>query len=458
MRKIAVLISLALILSFMPAHAGQVFQPEVTQAGPPILQANYVSNNVLGIDLKRGLVGYWPFEEKSWNGSVGEVKDISGNSGTPSQNLIPNSNDFTAAGWADIETPIVTPTTLEDDNTGTFEGLMFAQTSIENEDFYTVSAKVPIKGSAPAHYAGIYLWLYIGGTRINAGITIDPYNKTITSMNIGGNVIAPYATSIEEVGTDLRVSVTLQNNGTGNTYARADYYPAVNTNASGTWVLTAQGINTLTELQLENSSPVGPFVAPTGSAITNSYQHGKAINGATNIAGGKLGRGGSFENASNQHVNVVTTWADFTAITISAWMYPVSSTDFRTIIGSEAVGGGGVQLRMDAAETASLFANNLTDTTQVSIGVTLTLNAWNHVVYVFDGTSSWFVINGVKNNEQAQGGFIRMRSTVHIGRANDVTPDRDMDGRLDEVTVRDRASSDDKTIFYFNATRGRYIQ
>ncbi len=457
MRKIAVLISLALILSFMPAHAGQVFQPEVTQAGPPILQANYVSNNVLGIDLKRGLVGYWPFEEKSWNGSVGEVKDISGNSGTPSQNLIPNSNNFTAAGWADIETPIVTPTTLEDDNTGTFEGLMFAQTSIENEDFYTVSAKVPIKGSAPAHYAGIYLWLYIGGTRINAGITIDPYNKTITSMNIGGNVIAPYATSIEEVGTDLRVSVTLQNNGTGNTYARADYYPAVNTNASGTWVLTAQGINTFTDMQLENSSALGPFVATTGSAITNSYNHGKAINGAANIAGGKLGRGGSFEDASNQHVSLVTTWADFTAITISAWIYPVSDATISTIIGSE--GGSSVQLRMDAtSRLVTLFANGLTDTIQQSVGFPLTLNAWNHVVYVFDGTSSWFFINGVKNNEQAQGGFIRMRSTVHIGRANDAAPTRDMDGRLDEVAVLDRGWIEDEAIFDFNATRGRYIQ
>ena len=180
--------------------------------------------------------------------------------------------------------------------------------------------------------------------------------------------------------------------------------------------------------------------------------NGVAVNGVSTIAGGKLGRGGDFTAASNHHINVVTTWADFMSITISAWIYPVSDAAISAIIGSEIVSGSATQLRMEAgSRVVTIFANSLTDTSHSSVGVSLTLNAWNHVVYVFDGASAFFVIDGVKNNIQAQGGFIRMRSTVHIGRANDADPTRDMDGRLDEIAVWDRGLNDNEADKIYNA-------
>ncbi len=389
--------------------------------------------------LTQGLIGYWRMEEAAWNGSIGEVKDSSGNSGTVSQNLILNSNDLTAAGWSSSGTPIVTSTTLEDNDAGAMEGVLFTVNPIKDEDFYTMSCKVPIKGSAPSYYAGIMIWLYIGGTSIQAGITIDPYNKTITPKSTGGGTVAPYATSIEEVGTDLLVSLTLQNNGTSNTFARADYYPAVNTDGSGTWLVTAQGVNTFTDMQLENSSALGPFVATTGSAITNSYNHGKAFNGATTIAGGKLGRGGDFvvantdyiEFANNTEIQLLNGGAMF------GWIYPRTA--------------GGLNFGRVASGSQDKWSLFVTATGMLTLSIVdgganrsssasaITFNAWNHIVVNIATTGVTFYVNGIDVTSVTGDGSLPVAGTG-VWRIGSKTADtvRSFDGIIDEFGFYNR--------------------
>ena len=458
MRKITVaIISLVLILSVSFASAGGILHQRQLGSNLPLLPANYICNAdaVDTIDLLCGLVGYWHLQEASYNGSSGEVIDSSGQSGTVSQNLILNSNDFTAAGWSSSGTPIVTSTTLEDNDAGALEGILFTVNPIEDEDFYTMSVKVPIKGSAPSHYAGIMIWLYIGGTQTQAGITIDPYNKTITSKSTGGSTVAPYATSIEEVGTDLLISVTLQNNGTGNTFARADYYPAVNTDGSGTWLVTAQGVNTFTDMQLENSSALGPFVATTGSAITNSYNHGKAFNGATTTAAGKLGRSLTL-NGATQYVNLGGTVGDFTDnFTIAIWFKTSISASNRQIITRRSDVGNQWALSLIATTGVLAFfadQNFFSDTGGLSDGT------WHLVVVVIDGADSMIYIDGLPDRAAFNPVIISRSVDTSIGTwLNSGVPVAEWNGQLDELVIWNRPLSAQKILDIHNSKLGLAI-
>ena len=400
--------------------------------------------------LTHGLVGYWRMEESAWNGSIGEVKDISGNSGLVSQNLILNSNDLTAGGWSSSGTPIVTSTTLEDNDAGAMEGVLFTVNPIEDEDFYTMSCKVPIKGSAPSYYAGIMIWLYIGGTSIQAGITIDPYNKTITSKSTGGGTVAPYATSIEEVGTDLLVSLTLQNNGTSNTFARADYYPAVNTDGSGTWLVTAQGVNTFTDMQLENSSALGPFVATTGSAITNSYNHGKAFNSATTIAAGKLGRAGGFDGI-NKYLSLGTGVGDFTDnFTLVAWVK--TSTDaVQTIIAKNEVGTQQYLLQVGATATGRKVRFLWQGGSGLSTVGTIFDGEWHCVGVVIDGAASQIYIDGEPDGSTFTPSIISKPAVATTIGARNLGTTEPFNGSIDEVIMRNRTLSPQGMLDIYNS-------
>lgn len=80
MRKIILALTiLALAGSF--AYAGEIFQRELTQGGPPLLQNNYLCNaNSENIDLLCDLIAYYHFNESAWaNAVAAEVKDSSGN-------------------------------------------------------------------------------------------------------------------------------------------------------------------------------------------------------------------------------------------------------------------------------------------------------------------------------------------------------------------------------------------
>lgn len=261
---IAVLFSLVLIMALASfAAAGQVFQPEVTQAGPPLIQNNYQSNNVTSIDLLRGLIGYWPMEEKVWDGTAGEIKDSTGNG----------------------------------------------------------------------------------------------YN-------------------------------------------------------------------------------------------------GQSLNGAFINASGKLGRGGGLTDASNMYVTIPNSIGALSAITTSIWYYPLTDTDWRTMVGGNAE----LYIRMATNKTINVWVDSLTTQSNSTTSVS-TMNAWNHVMFVWDGVTSCVWINGSEESCRANTGSISINATsFFLGRQTMAQATRDFDGTLDEALMWDRALSDDEVLYYYNASRSRYVQ
>ena len=144
-------------------------------------------------------------------------------------NKLLRSQEFDNAAWADINTPIVTANTavapdgtvtadtITDDSVSVFEGKR--QTIAVPNDFDT-------------WYASIYVKKTTGGTSktfaINVGFTDGTYKCVNARFNTDtGAVLGGALTWVENISADWwRFVTALSNNGTGNTAAIVEFYPA----------------------------------------------------------------------------------------------------------------------------------------------------------------------------------------------------------------------------------------
>ena len=468
---VSVVIGLALALTGVFAEAGQVHQRTVN-TNLPMLQNNYVCNAdaVATIDLKCGLVAYYRFQELVWDGTTGEVRDISGQSGTVSENLISNSEDLTAAGWTDLGTPVnVTATSIEDDGASN-EGRIFILTGVTTSRTYTYSVSVPKAGSA-SKYRGIVIQFDLSGTLIQAGVTINPVAGTITSRVGGSGTVAPTASGINEDPDDSsswRVFITLQNNGTGNTRLTAMSLPAINANASATWVGATVGTNTFFKHQLEAFASASAYIKTTGTARQSSFNHGTAVNGATNIANGKLGRGGLFVSADSEYIatdNPAALIGDLDTFTIAMWVNTSSTVNTNQVLIGWGDGATNVPwlrarnvanqiiLQMETGgvneRTWSYDSSGFDDGNWHLLVVTMPGSAQADISSAQAYVDGELLTVAVTDASAAQ----RAKAVFKIGNGGSTY----LDGAIDEVPIWDRVISSDEVKHYYNGGRGRYI-
>lgn len=144
-----------------------------------------------------------------------------------------------------------------------------SQTLSIPDDSNTHVLKAWIKKTTGAStYPGIQL-LYINGATVQCGVAIDTNNGTLTDRDAK----APDAASIHSSGDFYIVCIAIANNGTGNISARIDLAPAVNANASGTWVYTTQGASIWGQAELHLNKTIAevrglPPIFTEGSTVS----------------------------------------------------------------------------------------------------------------------------------------------------------------------------------------------
>lgn len=150
----------------------------------------------------------------------------------------------------------------------------------------------------------------------------------------------------------------------------------------------------------------------------------------------------AFSGSSSAYVQIPDAPAlnPTTAVTLEAWIYPTSWRTYiyeGSIITKEiATGNGGYILRCGASGKLSFAVGigtgfqELATTTNV-----LTLNQWQHVAGVYDGTTMKLYLNGVEIATKAQTGTINVSSNpIEIGR-NYAYSSRYFTGRIDEARI-----------------------
>ena len=198
------------------------------------------------------------------------------------------------------------------------------------------------------------------------------------------------------------------------------------------------------------TAPVGiaasyAFNEGSGVVVTDASGNSNtgAVSGATWTTSGRYGNALSFNGSSNRvDINDASLLDLTTGMTLEAWVFPTSSTGWRTAIMKERSGG----------MTYALYANNNASRPAVYVRIggrdrsvtgsaSLTLNTWNHLAATYDGTTLILYVNGNRVGSLTVRGSITVTSqALRIGGSTALSS-RYFSGRIDEVLIYNRALS-----------------
>jgi hypothetical protein len=133
--------------------------------------------------------------------------------------------------------------------------------------------------------------------------------------------------------------------------------------------------------------------------------------------------------------------------TLSAWVYPEATGDYRTIMGYDSthrllIASNGQMLSQQDGNFFSAGASDVPDDT------------WTHVVYWYDGSNEQWYINGEASGSPHATADAEWVSVFKLGQYDNIN--YPMKGVIDEVRVYDRALSTHEVRGLYNETMGRY--
>ena len=184
---------------------------------------------------------------------------------------------------------------------------------------------------------------------------------------------------------------------------------------------------------------------PTNVAYDRSGRgnNGSILNMSTSSSpvSGASGQALNFDSI-NDHILVPnsTSLNITSSITISAWIKPNSfgQNNFGRIVHKDGVNGYIFSLNNNSITNGLLFYSGGVNASTSNV---ITLNRWQHVASVFNGSTVTLYVNGIAVSTQAQPALTASTASLGIGiRPADSL--RGFDGIIDEVRIYNRALSD----------------
>jgi hypothetical protein len=167
---------------------------------------------------------------------------------------------------------------------------------------------------------------------------------------------------------------------------------------------------------------------------------------------GKYGMGVNFggDNASLRATDATIGNFTGTALTISAWVYPVELRQEQVVC---KVTSYKLYFTSLGKPTFYVATNNAATSTGSSTGVAL--NSWYHLVGVYNGSKVMIYINGILNASATQTGNINSTTNKLYVSSYDGAAE-EFNGTIDEVRIWDRALSSDEISMLYNADLAKH--
>ena len=179
-----------------------------------------------------------------------------------------------------------------------------------------------------------------------------------------------------------------------------------------------------------------------------------AVNGATTIAGGKLGRGGDFIAASGHYLNLGSSVGDYTDnFSISLW-FKTSTVDWGRLITRRVDDTVQYDLAITSAGQIRFYVGGIY--TGNSLG--LADGAWHHLALVIDGASSMIYVDG-QPDRAVFNPIITSRAvnTLIASSFFEGAPSSLFNGQLDDVAIWQRALFEAEVQSLYNNGLARVI-
>lgn len=201
----------------------------------------------------------------------------------------------------------------------------------------------------------------------------------------------------------------------------------------------------------------------TADEVVDSSGQGNncvAVNGATTVADGKLGRALEL-NGTDQYLNcgndsslALTRW------TLAAWVNrdTDSGSSERIIVKSDGASWDYFIQINSVDKVQSAFTDTGGTARFIDGQISIPITTWTFIAATFDGQFIRLYVNGELDETSTDFSAFTPRTSskeLWIGRLEFTFG---FDGMIDEAVVADRAWSADEIKHFYNATRGRYIQ
>lgn len=213
-----------------------------------------------------------------------------------------------------------------------------------------------------------------------------------------------------------------------------------------------------TSYTIQGGSAVVSPTANTTYTVIGSNPGCAAVNTATsNVTIGICSPAAALNfDGTNDYVNagngITTSVNGLTKLTVEAWVKPTSLSGLGCIVGNyQTTTGGNLQmlLRRSGSSAYEFWVGNGTTWEQVLSSATPTLNTWQHVAGVWDGSVSKIYVNGVLSGTFATTipSLNNPANNVWIG-ANTVP--ENFTGNIDEVRIWNTARTQCEVNTYMN--------
>jgi hypothetical protein len=206
---------------------------------------------------------------------------------------------------------------------------------------------------------------------------------------------------------------------------------------------------TVTVSNVEVEAPAGlvgawGFEEASGGSATDSSGSGNdgAISGATRTGQGRHGAALSFDGLDDLVTVADQASLDLqSAMTLEAWVFPTTSTGWRSVMIKERPGG--LVYALYGNTNANRPSGHLFTSSGAAVAhgtQRLPVNTWTHLAATWDGTTLRLYVNGTQASSLAAGGTLsNSAGALRIG--GNSAASQWFTGRLDEMRVYNRALS-----------------